>query len=80
MRARRASCNSPCASSSSAQRSALSIEGTDWSGHLAPGLRVVFCEQYAIYYLPRPNGIIIVRVLHGSRDIDSIVDEGGFAI
>jgi plasmid stabilization system protein ParE len=43
-------------------------------------LRVVFYEQYAIYYLPRPDEIIIVRVLHGSRDIASIADEGGFAI
>jgi toxin ParE1/3/4 len=48
--------------------------------HLSPDLRVIFCELYAIYYLPRPDEIIIVRVLHGSRDIDSIVDEGGFAI
>jgi hypothetical protein len=38
-------------------------------------LRVVFYEQYAIYYLPRPD----VRVLQGSRDIAIIADEGGFA-
>jgi toxin ParE1/3/4 len=43
-------------------------------------LRVLFCEQYAIYYLPRPDEIIVVRVLRGSRDIASIADEGGFAI
>jgi plasmid stabilization system protein ParE len=43
-------------------------------------LRVVFYEKYAIYYLPRPDEIIIVRALHGSRDIDSIADEGGFAV
>jgi toxin ParE1/3/4 len=30
-------------------------------------------------YLPRPDEIIIVRVLHGSRDIAAIADEGGFA-
>ena len=41
---------------------------------------MVFYEKYAIYYLPRPKEIIIVRVLHGSRDIDSIADEGGFGI
>jgi hypothetical protein len=40
-------------------------------GHLSQDLRVVY-EQYAIYYLPRPDEIIIVRVLHGSRDIASI--------
>ena len=41
---------------------------------------MVFYEQYAIYYLIRPDEIIIVRVLHGSRDIATIADEGGFAI
>ena len=41
---------------------------------------MVFHEQYAIYYLPRPDEIIIIRVLHGSRDIATIADEGGFAI
>lgn len=46
--------------------------------HLAQGMRVIFSEKYAIYYLPRPDEIVIVRVLHGSRDITPIVDEGGF--
>ena len=41
---------------------------------------MVFYEKYAIYYLPCADEIIIVRVLHGSRDIDSIADGGGFAI
>ncbi|MFY9745074.1 MAG: type II toxin-antitoxin system RelE/ParE family toxin [Acidobacteriaceae bacterium] len=49
-------------------------------GELADDLRVTFCEKYAIYYLPRVDEIIIVRVLHGSRDVDAIADEGGFAI
>jgi plasmid stabilization system protein ParE len=48
--------------------------------HLAPDLRVLFHGKYAIYYLPRPDEIVIVRVLHGSRDIASIANEGGFAI
>jgi plasmid stabilization system protein ParE len=48
--------------------------------HLGQHLRVAFYENYAIYYLPRANEIIIVRVLHTSRDIVSIADEGGFAI
>jgi len=47
--------------------------------HLSQDLRVVFYEQYAIYHLPRPDEIIVVRVLHGSRDIATIADEGGFA-
>jgi toxin ParE1/3/4 len=48
--------------------------------HLGSDLRVIFYEKYAVYYLPRPDEIIIVRVLHGSRDIAAIADEGGFAI
>jgi toxin ParE1/3/4 len=43
-------------------------------------MRVIFYERYAIYYLPRPDEIIIVRILHGSRDIATIADDGGFAI
>jgi toxin ParE1/3/4 len=46
--------------------------------HLAPDLRVIFREKYAIYYLPRTDEIVIIRVLHGSRDIASIAGEGGF--
>jgi plasmid stabilization system protein ParE len=40
----------------------------------------VFCQQYAIYYLAPADEVVIVRVLHGSRDIESITDEGGFAV
>jgi toxin ParE1/3/4 len=47
---------------------------------LASDLRVLFYEKYAIYYLPRPDEIIIVRVLHGSRDVAAITDESGFTI
>jgi len=48
--------------------------------HLAADLRVIFHGKYAIYYLPRIGEIVIVRVLHGSRDIASIAEEEGFAI
>jgi len=47
---------------------------------LAPDLRVTFHAKYAIYYLPSNGEILIVRILHGSRDIASIAEEGGFAI
>jgi hypothetical protein len=33
-----------------------------------------------LYYLPRIDEIINVRVVHGARDIASIAKEGGFAI
>lgn len=46
---------------------------------LAPDLRAIFKGNYAIYYSPRAGEILIVRVLHGSRDVATIAAEGGFA-
>jgi toxin ParE1/3/4 len=46
---------------------------------LAPGLRVTFHSPYAIYYQPTPDAVIIVRVLHGARDVAALADRGGFA-
>jgi len=46
---------------------------------LAPGLRVTFHSPYAIYYRPLADAVIIVRVLHGARDVAAIADHGGFA-
>ena len=45
----------------------------------APGLRVTFHSPYAIYYLVRPEAIVIVRVIHGARDIAALAERGGFA-
>jgi len=42
-------------------------------------LRVAFSGRYAIYDRPTQEDIIVVRVLHGARDIDAIADEGGFS-
>lgn len=38
---------------------------------LAPGIRSFPFGRYAVFYQPIANGIDVVRVLHGSRDIDS---------
>ena len=46
---------------------------------LAPGLRVTFHSPYAIYYQPRSDSLVIVRVLHGARDIAALAERGGFA-
>jgi toxin ParE1/3/4 len=46
---------------------------------LAPGLRLTFHSPYAIYYLPQPEAVVIVRVLHGARDVAAIAAQGGFA-
>lgn len=48
--------------------------------HLAPELRVIFQGKYAIYYLASVDEFVVVRVLHASRDIASIAEEGGFTI
>lgn len=37
--------------------------------------RVQGFERYLVFYRPREDGIEIVRVLHGARDIDSVLDE-----
>jgi len=42
---------------------------------LAPDLRSFAVGQYVIFYLPLPKGVEIVRVLHGARDIESILQE-----
>jgi toxin ParE1/3/4 len=46
--------------------------------HLGAGLRVIFHNPYAIYYLPTQTAVVIVRVLHGARDAAAIAREDGF--
>jgi toxin ParE1/3/4 len=29
-------------------------------------------ENYLLFYLPRPNGIDVIRIFHGARDIDNL--------
>ena len=41
---------------------------------LSPGLRSLVFESYVIFYHPMPNGVAVVRVLHGMRDIESNFD------
>lgn len=31
-------------------------------------------RRYLVFYLPQPNGIEIVRILHGSRDVDALFE------
>jgi len=45
---------------------------------VARSLRVIFHSAYAIYYQPRPDEVVIIRVLHGARDIAAIAERGGF--
>jgi toxin ParE1/3/4 len=39
---------------------------------LADGLRSIPVGRYVVFYRPIPEGIEIVRVLHGARDLDTI--------
>ena len=37
-------------------------------------MRVSRFRNYAVFYLPIPGGVDVVRVLHGARDLDGILD------
>jgi toxin ParE1/3/4 len=39
---------------------------------LAPGLRALPYGDYVIYYMAKPDELVIVRVLHGARDARAI--------
>ena len=41
---------------------------------LAPNIRSLTVGRYVVFYLPLSRGIEVVRVLHGSRDIESIFE------
>ena len=41
---------------------------------LAPDIRSLTVGRYVVFYLPISRGIEVVRVLHGSRDIESIFE------
>jgi len=45
---------------------------------LAPDLRVLFYGAYAVYYRSDDQAVVVVRVLHGARDLGTIADQGGF--
>ena len=44
---------------------------------LAPAIRSFPFQRYVIFYLPLPDGIDVVRVLHSARDIDGELLGGG---
>jgi toxin ParE1/3/4 len=39
---------------------------------LAPGIRSFPFGRYLLFYLPISDGIDVVRVLHGARDVDTV--------
>lgn len=42
---------------------------------LATNLRSFPVGHYVIFYVPLPKGVEIIRVLHGARDIESVLHE-----
>jgi toxin ParE1/3/4 len=42
--------------------------------YLAVGLRVTFHERYAIYYRAGPDAVVVIRVLHGARDVTKLIE------
>lgn len=44
---------------------------------LAPDVRSYRVKRYITFYRPYPDGIELVRVLHGARDITGIAEGGG---
>lgn len=47
---------------------------------LRPGLRVLIFRDYASYYRIEGRTVVIVRVLHGHRDIAALAARGGFDV
>jgi len=39
---------------------------------LAPGMRSLPFGRYVIFHVPLDDGIDVVRVLHGARDVDVV--------
>jgi toxin ParE1/3/4 len=42
---------------------------------LAPGLRSVVIEPYVLFYRVTATAVEVLRILHGARDIDTIMRE-----
>ena len=39
---------------------------------LSPGLRFLVVDKYVLFYIALDDGIEVVRVLHGARDLESL--------
>jgi toxin ParE1/3/4 len=47
---------------------------------LAPGLRAAFQGRYAVYYRADEREVVVVRVLHGARDVVALAERGEFKL
>jgi toxin ParE1/3/4 len=46
--------------------------------HLAIGLRALVYDSYAVYYQFSGKEVVIIRVVHGARDLDALAQGDGF--
>ena len=46
------------------------------SAHLLRGMRRVFVRDYVVFYRHESGKALIIRVLHGARDIDASLFDG----
>lgn len=44
-------------------------------GNTVPGVRQFSVGSYVVFFKPVPNGIRLLRVVHASRDIRSLIEE-----
>ena len=42
---------------------------------IAPGVRSVVVEKYIVLYRPTPEAVLILRIMHGSRDLSNAIDD-----
>lgn len=46
--------------------------------YLYPGIRVQFYRGYASYYRVESQRVVIIRVLNGARDVETLAAQGAF--
>jgi toxin ParE1/3/4 len=44
---------------------------------LKPNLHSLAIGNYLVFYFPLTNGIDVVRILHGARDLEALFQSGG---
>jgi toxin ParE1/3/4 len=44
--------------------------------HVSPDIRTFSIGNYVIFYRPLPDGVRLIRVLHGARKWDDILESG----
>lgn len=54
----------------------LHLAGMPWVGRLVPrraGLRKLVAGSYVVFYKVEPDMISVIRIMHGTRDIEDVI-------